>query len=196
MPLGLQAKILRVIQQQEVMRVGSDYVVPINVRVIAAANEPMRECINRGEFRQDLYFRISTFELELPPMNERPKDVLHLFRHYLAEFEEIPEAEVSIPEEFVQMLQEHNWWGNVREIRSTALRYHAFHGDNSGGEILKNEDVEESLVDDDFKINLSELNKTVEQLVIESMLNKKMKKTDIANALGISRQALYKKLNS
>lgn len=62
--------------------------------------------------------------------------------------------------------------------------------------ILKNEDVEESLVDDDFKINLSELNKTVEQLVIESMLNKKMKKTDIANALGISRQALYKKLNS
>ena len=196
MPLGLQAKILRVIQQQEVMRVGSDYVVPINVRVIAAANEPMRECINRGEFRQDLYFRISTFELELPPMNERPKDVLHLFRHYLAEFEEIPEAEVSIPEEFVQMLQEHNWWGNVREIRSTALRYHAFHGDNSGGEILKNEDVEESLVDDDFKINLSELNKTVEQLVIESMLNKNMKKTDIANALGISRQALYKKLNS
>ncbi len=62
--------------------------------------------------------------------------------------------------------------------------------------ILKNEDVEESLVDDDFKINLSELNKTVEQLVIESMLNKNMKKTDIANALGISRQALYKKLNS
>ena len=61
---------------------------------------------------------------------------------------------------------------------------------------MKNEDVEESLVDDDFKINLSELNKTVEQLVIESMLNKNMKKTDIANALGISRQALYKKLNS
>ncbi|WP_448916077.1 sigma 54-interacting transcriptional regulator [Eubacterium ramulus] len=196
MPLGLQAKILRVIQQQEVMRVGSDYVVPINVRVIAASNEPMRERINRGEFRQDLYFRISTFELNLPSMNERPKDVLYLFRHYLAEFENCPESDITLPEEFVELLQTHNWWGNVREIRSTALRYHAFHGDNSGGEILKNEDVEESLVDDDFKINLSELNKTVEELVITSMLNKNMKKTDIANALGISRQALYKKLNS
>lgn len=196
MPLNLQAKILRVIEQQEVMRVGSDYVIPLNVRIIAASNQPLPDIICSGGFRKDLYFRLNTFEIHIPAMNERKKDILLLFRHYLAQLEGVTPDQVALSEDFEKELAEHDWWGNVREIRSTALRYHAFAGDNSGGDILKNESREGNLVDDNFKIDLPELNRTVESLVIHSLLEKGMTKTEIADALGISRQALYKKLNA
>lgn len=196
MPLNLQAKILRVIEQQEVMRVGSDYVIPLNVRIIAASNQPLPDIIRSGGFRRDLYFRLNTFELHIPSMNERKKDILLLFCHYLAELEGCTPDRIRLDADFKKALLEHDWWGNVREIRSTALRYHAYGGDNSNGEILKNQGRESALVDDDFKIDLPKLGQTVEHLVIESLLEKGMNKTEIANALGISRQALYKKLNA
>lgn len=195
MPLNLQAKILRVIEQQEVMRVGSDYVIPLDVRIIAASNTDLTEHINNGTFRKDLYFRLNTFRLNLPAMNQRKGDILLLFKHYLSELEHVKPERLEISSDFIKSLEEHPWHGNVREIKSTALRYHAFGGDNSTGAILMQEKREDSLVDDNFKIDLHQLNKTIEQMVIASLLEKDMSKSDIASALGISRQALYKKIN-
>jgi len=195
MPLNLQAKILRVIEQQEVMRVGSDYVIPLNVRIIAASNQPLRESITSGAFRQDLFFRLNTFEINIPPINQRKKDVVYLFRYYLSLFGQCDIDDIHLDKDFQTLLEEHDWWGNVREIKSTALRYHAFQGDNSTGAILQNQVSTDTIVTDDFRIDLQKLSKTVEQLVINSMIEQNMKKNDIAKALGISRQALYKKLN-
>lgn len=197
MSLNLQAKILRVIEEREVMRVGSDYVIPLDIRIIATSNKDLIQIVKEGKFRHDLYFRLNTFELRIPPLNERKKDIIYLFKYFLGEYNNVNPNEIKLPEEFQQLLLQHNWWGNVRELRSTALRYYAFKGDNSNQQILS-KDISENtyLVDDDFKIDLNQLNKTVENLVINSLLERNMTKTDIAKLLGISRQALYKKLNN
>ena len=82
----------------------------------------------------------------------------------------------------------------MREVKNTALRYHAFHGDNSMGDILKNESSTGALVTDDLKIDMGALNHVVEELVLGSLMEKNFSKTEIARMLGISRQGLYKRL--
>ena len=225
-PLSLQAKILRVIESQQVMRVGSDYVIPLNVRVISASNGNLDKDIEEGSFRRDLYYRLNTFELTVPPVRERKADILMLFRYYAAKASGKTASEIQPEPGFEAQLLEHSWMGNVREIRSVALRYHAFAGDNTAGDILKPSAVIEkgSAKEDkqpesgikerpvsgsgtdaspdisadigpDEMIPLSELSAAVDRLVIESLEKKGLSRTDIARALGISRQGLYKKIN-
>ncbi len=194
MPENLQAKILRVLEQREVMRVGSDYVIPLDLRVIAASNQPLPDMIRQDNFRRDLFFRLNTFEIRIPPVRERKKDILLLFRHYLAELNHQDPESIVLSADFTDLLLQHDWIGNVREIKSTVLRYFAFSGDNSAGDILKLSESKDVLVDENFKIDLRQLNQTVERMVIESLLDRQLTKTEIARALGISRQALYKKL--
>ena len=117
------------------------------------------------------------------------------FKHYLAKLQMVKAESIELSDEFERQLLDHEWLGNVREIKSAALRFHAFGGDNSSGEILGSGQNESSLVDEDLKIDLAELSRTVESLVVESLLAKNLSKNEIAKALGISRQALYKKLN-
>lgn len=203
-PVSLQTKILRVIESQQVMRVGSDYVIPLDVRIISACNGDLEKDMNEGRFRRDLYYRLNTFEITVPPVRERKSDILLLFRYYLAKFSEgqlSPESIVLDPD-FEKQLISHDWLGNVREIRSTALRYSAFGGDNSAGDILKtgitlkedDQSIADSIIDGEM-IPLSALSGTVENLVIAALEQKGLSRTDIAKALGISRQALYKKMN-
>lgn len=219
-PLSLQTKILRVIESQQVMRVGSDYVIPLDVRILSASNGNLEKDIEEGSFRRDLYYRLNTFEITVPPVRDRNSDILLLFRYYAAKFADNPTTpdEVDLSPEFEKQLMEHVWLGNVREIRSTALRYNAFGGDNSNGDILKTTASSEALKMEPAEtvkkkepdestdvpvtdvlagdtISLSELSDTVEHLVIKAMENKGLSRTDIAKALGISRQALYKKMN-
>ena len=195
MPMGLQAKILRVIEQQEVMRVGSDYVIPLDVRIIAASNGNLTRSIRENQFRKDLFFRLNTFQLNIPPVKERKGDIVPLFKYYLAELRGCRAEDILLSPSFEEELLAHHWLGNVREIKSAALRYHAFDGDNSCGEIIQNGQADEGLVDEELKIDLGQLNKVVETMVIESLLAKGTSKNDVAKALGISRQALYKKLH-
>lgn len=196
MSLNVQSKILRVIEQKEVMRVGSDYIIPLDVRIIAASNKALIDNVKEGAFRHDLYFRLNTFELHIPSLNERKGDIVYLFRRFLEECGGTDGEQISISQEFMEQMEAHNWWGNVRELRSTALRYHAFGGDNSKQEILRENPKESQLfLSEDLKIDLKELDKTVEHLVIQTLLNQGMSKAEVAKALGISRQALFKKLN-
>lgn len=216
-PLSLQTKILRVIESQQVMRVGSDYVIPLDVRVISASNGDLDKDIREGRFRRDLYYRLNTFEITVPPVRDRKEDILLLFRYYVSKFSDIkaPESAAEIPAELEKQLLSHDWLGNVREIRSAALRYNAFGGDNSAGDIIKepasdivNKDTAAKTADmepgtqhedmdiiDGETVHLSELSNVVERLVIKSLEGKGLSKTEIAKALGISRQALYKKIN-
>lgn len=198
MPLSLQAKVLRVIEQKEVMRIGSDYVIPLNVRILAATNEKIRSAVVDKTFRQDLYFRLNTFEVRIPPLRERKEDILMLFKFYLDEYRGFVSDDVEISPDFEQMLLTHDWLGNVRELKSTALRYHAFDGDNHNNDILEVSRAKDdfTVIDEDMRIDLNQLNKTIETLVIQNLLDKNIKKNEIAKLLGISRQALYKKLNN
>ena len=198
MPLGLQSKILRVLEERKVMRLGSDYVIPLDVRLVSAANQDLLEQVRAGSFRLDLYYRLNTFCIRIPPLRQRKADIELLFRMYVNQHQRTSSPTAVVTQDFLNLLQAHDWPGNVRELRNTALRFVAFGGDNSTGEILLRDDAgftSKPLTDAQGHIDLRELSHTVEQLVIQSLLDSGMGKGDVARILGISRQALYQKLN-
>ena len=193
-----QAKILRVIEQKEVMRLGSDYIIPLDVRIITAANENLIQMVKRDAFRRDLFFRLNVLEVRIPPLNQRPKDILFLFRSFVSQLQGRPLREVKLSPELERALLEHNWWGNVRELRNAAQRY-TVRGSGAGDDLEalfpeSPDGAEPALVDDDLHLDLRELDRVVEGLVIQSLFNRGLTKTQTAKALGISRTALFKKL--
>ena len=113
--LETQAKLLRVLEEREIMRVGSGEIVPIDVRVIAATNKNLRELVREGKFRMDLYYRLNTLELHIPPVRERKEDIPLLIRHVL-ESENLPH--VTISREAMDFFMNFSWEGNVREMRN------------------------------------------------------------------------------
>ena len=199
MSLSTQAKILRVIEQKEVMRLGSDYIIPLDVRIVTAANENLVEMVRRNEFRRDLFFRLNVLEIHIPSLNQRPKDILYLFRHFVAELQGCSPRDVRLDPPLEQALRAHNWWGNVRELRNAAQRYCVRSAGPISPDTLFPEDGspdEISLVGSDLRIDLKELNRVVEGLVIQSLLDRGLTKTQTAKTLGISRTALFKKMEN
>lgn len=196
MSLSTQAKILRVLEEREVMRLGSDYIIPLDVRIIAAANENLEQLVQAGKFRRDLFFRLDVLELRIPPLNERPNDILYLFQHYAAQMLHEQPEELVLSAALQETLLNHDWWGNVRELRNAAQKYSILGEDALLAALTttKADAVAPELVRDDFKIDLKELNHAVEDMVIESLLNRGLTKTQTAKALGISRTALFKKM--
>jgi DNA-binding NtrC family response regulator len=119
MPLSLQAKILRFLEQGEVQRLGSSDVFRVDVRVIAATNADLEKKVAEGQFRKDLLYRLAVFPIALPPLKEREDDVEQLARHFLAE---IAGGGVEFTDAAMRMLRAHEWPGNVRELRHVIER--------------------------------------------------------------------------
>jgi Nif-specific regulatory protein len=123
LPLAMQAKLLRVLQDRVVVRVGSRRELPLDVRVVAATNRNLAVAVARGEFRLDLYYRLSVLPLRLPPLRERAQDVPVLARHYAHEACLAWSREpVQFSEPAMRLLQEYPWPGNVRQLQSVAMR--------------------------------------------------------------------------
>jgi propionate catabolism operon transcriptional regulator len=196
MSLNLQAKLLRVLEEKEVMRIGSDYVIPLDVRVIAAANEKLKEKIKDGTFRNDLFYRLSILELHIPPLRERKEDIVPLFMHYLTTLSK-KTCDFKLENKTRKKIMNYSWPGNVRELRNVVQRYLIFQElDLDDNEIVEDND---KLVNDDNEENvldLKQINKFVEEKVIEMLESNGMSKTEIAKKLGISRTALWKKTKS
>jgi len=119
LPIELQPKLLRVLDTREIRRVGSHATLPVDVRVIAATNRDLRREINRGGFRSDLWYRLSTVRLELPPLRQRRADIPLLTGKFYAE---VMGADAPVPDGFVESLPRSNWPGNVRELRAAVER--------------------------------------------------------------------------
>jgi transcriptional regulator with PAS, ATPase and Fis domain len=115
MPLNLQAKILRVIQEQEFYRVGGSKTIKVDVRFIASTNKNLEKMVQQGEFREDLYFRLNVFTLNLPPLRERKEDISLLVDYFL---QNLPKR-VEISSVALQMLLVYSWPGNIRELKNT-----------------------------------------------------------------------------
>jgi formate hydrogenlyase transcriptional activator len=123
LPPEAQAKLLRVLQEREVQRVGGTRPVPVNVRLIAATNQDLEECMRTGRFRQDLYYRLSVFPLRLPPLRERPEDVPPLVSHFVKRFAERQhKAAPHVSREAMELLTAYDWPGNVRELQNIIER--------------------------------------------------------------------------
>jgi DNA-binding NtrC family response regulator len=122
MPLALQPKLLRVLQEREVDPLGSTRTVPLDVRVIATTNRPLRTGIAAGEFRADLYYRLNVVPLSIPPLRERREDILELAAHFLRKHAPASGECYRIAPELAHGLQLHNWPGNVRELENFIRR--------------------------------------------------------------------------
>ncbi len=120
---GGQAKLLRVLEQKVITRVGGSQTIPINVRVIAATNQDLSEAVGEKRFREDLFYRLSVVTLELPPLSDRPEDILPLAEHFLCDFcVEAGRSPLTLAPEAQQRLTGHTWPGNVRELRNLMER--------------------------------------------------------------------------
>jgi DNA-binding NtrC family response regulator len=123
LPLELQAKLLRVLQEGEFEPVGSSRTVRVDVRVIAATNRDLEEEVRHGTFRSDLYYRLSIFPITVPPLRERKNDIPMLVRHYVKEFSAKFGKEIeAIPQEIMAALKNYPWPGNIRELRNVVER--------------------------------------------------------------------------
>jgi len=122
----LQAKLLRVLQEQEVDRVGGKRPIPIKVRVIATTNKDLRKLIARGQFREDLFFRLNVVPLRIPPLRDRKDDIAVLTQYFMKKFGGIADAQVD--NETVELLDRYGWPGNVRELENIIHRAYALRG--------------------------------------------------------------------
>src|ERR1700684_2502128 len=135
MPLELQPKLLRVLQEREFEAVGSTRTTRVDVRVVAATNQDLKEMVRDREFREDLYYRLNVFPIYLPPLRERKADIPELVEHFVQQFAESMDKTIeTIPEETMRALVCHHWPGNIRELQNYIAR----------GVILSNDGIFES----------------------------------------------------
>jgi formate hydrogenlyase transcriptional activator len=118
-PLELQAKLLRVLQEGEFERLGSTQTMRVNVRMIAASNRGLTELVSKERFRSDLYYRLNVFPIPLPPLRDRPEDIPLLAMHFVTTFADQMDKKIDkVPDEVMQVLINHLWPGNIRELQN------------------------------------------------------------------------------
>jgi DNA-binding NtrC family response regulator len=123
LPLAVQGKLLRVIEEKTVDRIGGRAPINVDVRVVAATNKDLRMAVEHGEFRRDLFFRLAVFPVEIPPLRERGEDVVLLARHFAAQLgKEMRGREAVLSDASIVALREHSWPGNVRELENAIER--------------------------------------------------------------------------
>ena len=122
-PDAMQIRLLRVLQEREVMRVGGDRVIPVDVRVIAAASRDLSTTLQEGKFRADLFFRLNVLRIQIPPLRQRPEDIPVLLDFFIRMFSDRQRIEpVRLPEAYLDRLQQYPWPGNVRQLKNFAER--------------------------------------------------------------------------
>jgi two-component system, NtrC family, response regulator AtoC len=201
MPVGLQPKLLRALQERTVRPVGGDTETPIDVRVVAASNRDLETAIEERKFREDLYYRINVIHVELPPLRARGADVLLLATHYLQHFAAQSQKDVrSLDSEAAEKLSAYAWPGNVRELANCMERAVALTRNESIGiadlpEKIRSYRTSHVLVaatDPTELVPMEEVEKRYILRVLEAVGGNK---TLAAQVLGLDRKTLYRKLD-
>ena len=191
MDLSLQSKLLRILEDKEVTRVGSNKAIQLDLRIIAATNTQLTDQVDGGYFREDLYYRLQGFLIDLPPLRERKDDILLLSKSFLESFSNSSKLEeIDISKEAVEVLYDYDWPGNVRELRSVIERAALLCSKN----VILHEDLmlksskhttsflQEELSMEDFKVK-----------IVKNYLDKYDHNIDVvARKLGIGRATLYR----
>ncbi len=193
MALPLQAKILRFLQERVVERVGGNTSIPVDVRVISATHRPLKEMIETGDFREDLFFRLSEVSLTLPALRDRDADSVLLARRFLAEFAE--GRKLSMSQDAVAAITGWKWPGNVRELENRVKRACIL----ADGNRITAVDLELDLQDDDqpdLALNLKTVREDAERKAINAAVARaEGNLSQAARLLGVSRPTLYNLIN-
>ena len=196
--LSFQVKLLRVLQEQKVRRVGSNHFIPIDVRIVAATNKDLSVLIRGGQFREDLYYRLSVVTIELPSLEERAEDIPLLVAHFLDRFNKRNRRQVNISEDAVKLLSSMSWPGNVRELENLIERLAIFAATDqiSEDEVKRERErrSEATSTPEDSAASLSgKLQEIERQEILRVLRESGGNKSLAARKLGIERKTLYEK---
>ncbi len=191
----IQSRLLRVLQEKEIMRIGDDKIVPVDVRIISATNRDLFEQVKLGFFRQDLYYRIHVLGLRIPPLKERVDDIPLIFEYYVKKFSAKEGRTVRVSPSAVNLLAAYSWPGNIRQLRNIA-EVAAY----SGNEVIMVEHIAEALQEQETRIESAGYItipengslKQMEAAIVKALLAKHTP-DEVCRQLGISRVTLWRK---
>ncbi len=205
MPLGVQAKFLRVLEENSFERVGGTKRVHTDVRIITATNRNLKDLIAKGQFRSDLYFRLNVISIMLPPLRERPEDIFLLVRYFINKYNERYNKNISgLSNELIQRISAYHWPGNIRELQNLInqavllsegeeIRSFNFYDTGDSNEVPS---FLEGPFGDDFSLNdtIEKISAYYEKKILKNALERYGTRTETARALGITRKTLYRKI--
>ena len=201
LPLNMQAKLLRVLQEKEVIRVGGEKTIKINPRIISATNKDLEKMVKEEKFREDLYYRLNVVEIKIPPLRERKEDIAILLHHFLDEMcRENGKPRLTLSKEAYKILENYRWKGNIRELKNTVENMVVL----SDSSIIEKDDIPNYIVesaknsndDEDYPLDLTS---AIEKLEIKNITKalemSNGNKAKAAKILNIPRTTLYYKLD-
>ncbi|OZV11224.1 hypothetical protein CIW83_16115 [Tissierella sp. P1] len=204
MPLLMQAKLLRVLQDGIVYRVGSSKSIKVDARIIAATNKDLQQLMEEGKFREDLYYRLNVVSIQIPPLRERKEDIPELINNFIEEFsEKNNKGKIDISPDAMKILSDYHWRGNIRELKNTIERLVILSKNN----IIESNDIPAEIISSTNMspfINLDidnsfDLKNAVEEfeknIIINALATVKGNKVQAAELLNIKRSTLYYKLD-
>ena len=197
LPIALQSKLLRAVQEHEVRPVGSTHWVKFHARIIVATNCDLAVAIQQGKFREDLYYRLNVLSLRLPPLRERREDILPLANHFLAKFSKIGEPPLELSPECAACLESYAWPGNIRELENCIRRIIVL---SSGpvvqvAELASNmRESAETIPPGNISDKVSLLSEVERQAVVRAIAESNWDIPRAARILGIGRTTIYRKL--
>lgn len=197
MPLALQPKLLRAIQERTVVRVGGLENIPVDVRIIASTNRDLAQQVEQGRFREDLYYRLNVIPLQMPALKERGEDIVLLGKAFLEEFNQKYGKQVALSEDGWELLLDHPWPGNVRELRNFIERLVVLQEDGlilaADVEAVLHTGVSVGEEAPDAAVTLAEATDRLQRRMIRSAMDAHHNTYRAAEALGVSQSTLVRK---
>jgi len=201
LPLSMQAKLLRVLEEKEIRRIGGENIIKVDARIISATNKNLLELIKQGKFREDLYYRLNVVQIDLPPLRERKEDIAILVYKFIGEICKQNNKEIlDISKDAIKILQKYSWKGNIRELKNTMENLAIL----SRGDIIEIDDIPEYILDEVKDNNIEEeypldLVKAISKLEVNT-ITKALEmasgnKAKAAKILNIPRTTLYYKID-
>jgi DNA-binding NtrC family response regulator len=198
MPLNLQVKLLRAIQEKEYTPVGTTTALPVNVRFIASTNKELSEEVKEGKFREDLFYRLNVIEIKLPSLRDRQEDIPLIANHFVDKYrKEMNKGVKGVSDEAMRILINHEWKGEVRELENVIERALIFCDD----EYIEKKDLPESFIEDDGTFNFSltgsledSVKKYERDIIMNALESNQFNKEKTADDLKVGLSTLYRKL--